>query len=59
MRNVSQFKGWIEENSDILDAGDTTADIERAKSEGKVGIILGWQNTSGIEDQIGYLRLSS
>ena len=57
MRNVSQFKGWIEENSDILTQVYTTADIERAKSEGKVGIILGWQNTSGIEDQIGYLRL--
>ena len=53
MRNVSKFKGWIEENSDILTQVYTTADIERAKTESKVGIILGWQNTSGIEDQIG------
>src|SRR5262249_4223048 len=34
-----------------------TSDIQRAKEEGKVGIILGWQNTSGIEDQLGYLQL--
>ena len=27
MRNVSQFKGWIEENSDILTQVYTTADI--------------------------------
>jgi membrane dipeptidase len=29
----------------------------RAKSEGKTGIILGWQNVTGIEDQLGYLQL--
>ena len=29
----------------------------KAKEEGKTGIILGWQNVTGIEDQIGYLGL--
>lgn len=57
MRNISEFKRWIEENSDILTQIYQTSDIKRAKTENKVGIILGWQNTSGIEDQIGYLRL--
>lgn len=57
MQNVARFKSWIEENGDILTQVHTTRDIERAKRERKVGIILGWQNTSGIEDQIGFLRL--
>jgi membrane dipeptidase len=35
-----------------------TADIERAKREGKTRIILGWQNLSGIEDRLEYLGLS-
>jgi membrane dipeptidase len=33
------------------------ADIRRAKAEGRVGIILGWQNTSGIDDDLGNLVL--
>ncbi|MCG8559114.1 MAG: dipeptidase [Hyphomicrobiales bacterium] len=57
MANVARFKAWIEEHGDILTQVYTTDDIARAKREGKVGIILGWQNTSGIDDRIGYLRL--
>jgi membrane dipeptidase len=57
MDNVAQWKSWIRENSDILLQVYTTADIARAKRENKVGIVLGWQNTSGIEDKIGYLEL--
>ncbi len=56
MDNVAQWKRWFEECDDILLQVHTTADIHRAKREGKVGIILGWQNTSGIEDQLGHLR---
>jgi membrane dipeptidase len=37
--------------------GRTTADIRRAKAEGKTGIILGFQNTSALEDQVGYIQL--
>jgi membrane dipeptidase len=57
MRNVMRWKAWFNENSDILRQVYTTADILKAKEEGKTGIILGWQNLSGIEDQIGYLGL--
>jgi len=35
----------------------TTADIRRAKEEGKTGIILGFQNTAAVEDQVGYIQL--
>ena len=57
MRNVMRWKAWFRENGDILKQVYTTADILKAKEEGKTGIILGWQNITGIEDQIGYLGL--
>ncbi len=57
MRNIMQWKAWFREYGDIITQVYTTEDIKRAKKEGKTGIILGWQNLSGIEDQIGYLGL--
>lgn len=57
MNNVAQFKRLFEEHSDLITQVHTTADILRAKKEGKTGIILGWQNISGIEDQLPYLRI--
>jgi membrane dipeptidase len=35
----------------------SAADIGRAKAERKTGIILGFQNTSAFEDQLGYIQL--
>lgn len=55
--NIAQWKAWFAEHDDLLLQVFTTADIARAKQEGKTGIILGWQNTSGIEDRIDYLAL--
>ena len=57
MRNVARWKKLLRDNSDLITQVYTTADIVRAKSEGKTGIILGWQNVTGIEDQLGYLQL--
>ena len=57
MRNIMQWKAWFRDNADLILQVRTTADIRRAKAEGKTGIILGWQNVTGIEDQIGYLSL--
>ena len=57
MRNVMRWKAWFREHGDIIRQVYTTADILKAKEEGKTGIILGWQNVTGIEDQIGYLGL--
>src|ERR1700739_5005050 len=57
MRNVVRWKKWFNDHSDLLKQVYTTEDILAAKQEGKTGIILGWQNISGIEDQIGYLVL--
>jgi membrane dipeptidase len=57
MDNVARWKGWFREHGDLIMQVRTSADIARAKREGKTGIILGWQNLTGIEDQIGYLQL--
>jgi membrane dipeptidase len=57
MNNVARWKGWFREHSNLILQVHTTADIARAKREGKTGIALGWQNLTGIEDQIGYLEL--
>ena len=35
----------------------STADIRQAKQNGKTAIVLGFQNVSAFEDQIGYVRL--
>lgn len=57
MRNVGRWQTWFRDNADIITLVRTTDDIRRAKQDGKTGIILGWQNLTGIEDQIAYLQL--
>lgn len=57
MRNFARWKAWFRDNADLITQVYTTQDIARAKREGKTGIILGWQNSSGIEDRIEYLPL--
>ena len=57
MENIAQWKRWFREHDDILMQVFSTDDIRRAKAAGKVGVILGFQNTSAIEDQYGFLRL--
>ncbi|MEP9369457.1 dipeptidase [Xanthobacter sp. VNH20] len=57
MRNIAKWKENLRANADIITQVYTTDDILRAKAENKTGIILGWQNTSGIEDRIEYLEL--
>ena len=55
--NIARLKRQIAEFDDILLQVHTVEDIHRAKAEGKVGVILGFQNTSGIEDQIPFLSV--
>ena len=57
LANVAQWKRWFVEHSDVITQVHSAADIRRAKNEGRVGIILGWQNTSGIDDDISNLVL--
>ncbi|MCC7276584.1 MAG: dipeptidase [Alphaproteobacteria bacterium] len=57
MKAVAQWKAWLAEHADLILQVHTTADIRRAKAEGKVGIILGWQNTTGFGDYLPFVRL--
>ena len=57
MNNVARWKLWFREHSDLITQVHTTADIARAKREGKTGIALGWQNLTGIGDQLGRLEI--
>ena len=57
MRNVMRWKDWFRQHDDLITQIYTAKDIAAAKRAGRTGIILGWQNLTGIEDQIGYLGL--
>ena len=57
MDNVARWKRMFHDHADLITQVFTTGDIRRAKAEGRTGIILGWQNVSGIEDRIDYLAL--
>ena len=57
MDNVGRWKTLFRDNADLITQVYTTEDIRRAKKENKTGIILGWQNLAGIEDQIPFLGL--
>ena len=57
MENVATFRSRIADNADILRPVTRLADIASAKEEGRVGIILGFQNTWAIEDRLDRLEL--
>ena len=56
MKNIARWNAWFREHDDVILKVRTTADINRAKAAGKTGIVLGFQNVSAFEDQIGYIQ---
>ena len=57
---MDNLAGWVhrfERYSDTLTQARTVADILQAKEQGKVGVTLGWQNASPIENDINRLAL--
>ncbi|WP_431285217.1 membrane dipeptidase [Humitalea sp. 24SJ18S-53] len=54
---VTNWKRRFAENADLIRPVKTVADIHAAKTEGRTGIIMGWQNTSCIEDRLDYLEI--
>jgi membrane dipeptidase len=54
---VSEWKRFMRENDDILRPVRTVADIHAAKAENKTGIIIGWQNTSPLEDKLDHVEI--
>jgi membrane dipeptidase len=57
MKAVADWKRWFVEYADLIVQVFTTADIRRAKRDGKTGIVLGWQNTTGFGDYLPFVPL--
>tara|TARA_R110000796_G_scaffold210102_1_gene326376 strand:+ start:7948 stop:8931 length:984 start_codon:yes stop_codon:yes gene_type:complete len=57
MKSVAHWKRLFNENADLIMQVKTVEDIYEAAQKGLVGIILGWQNTSGIDDNIDFLEV--
>ncbi len=55
--NIARWYPRFEKYADIIIPARTVADIERAKAEGKCGIIFGFQNSSPLEDDLRRLRI--
>lgn len=55
--NVVQWKKWFEEHDDLLVQAHGASDVRAAQQAGKTAVLLSWQNTAGIEDQLDYLRV--
>lgn len=54
---VSEWKRFLRENDDLIRPVRTVADIHAAKAENRTGIVIGWQNTSPLEDKLDYVEI--
>jgi membrane dipeptidase len=57
MENIAAWQRWFVEHEDLLCQVRGTGDIRRAKEIDRTGIVLGFQNVSAFEDQLGYVAL--
>ncbi len=57
MDHLAAWPSRFDDHKDILLQVRSTADIRRAKEDGRVGIILGFQNASPIENDLDRLAL--
>ena len=59
VQNIEEWNRKFEDYCEIIAPVKSSRDIQRAKKEGKVGIILGFQNTTPIEDDVDLLKIFS
>lgn len=57
IENLTKWNDHFKKNNDIIYHVKSYKDISKAHAEGKVGIILGWQNTSAIENDLKKLKI--
>lgn len=57
MRELAVWKARFVEHADLITQVYGVEDITRAKRDGRVGIILGWQNSSGFDDHLPFVGL--
>ena len=55
--NIAQWLRWFDRHRDLIMPVRRTSDIGAAKTAGRTGIVLGFQNGSPIEDRLDYLAL--
>ena len=54
---IIEWRSLFDANADIVMPVRSVADIHAARAAGKLGIIMGWQNTSPLEDRLDYLPI--
>lgn len=57
MRNIAQWNAWFRDHPDLIVKARSVEDIRHAKEDGRTAIVLGFQNVSAFEDQIGAVEL--
>ncbi len=57
LSNIGRWNLLFERHADLIMPVRVAADVERARDEGKVGIVFGFQNCSPIEDDIGLVEV--
>lgn len=55
--SLAHWRDMERENADLIRIVRRAADIETCKAEGKLGVLLGYQNTNLLEDRIRYVEL--
>ena len=55
--NLSQWNRWFDQYSDLIIPVRTAADIDVAKQSNRLGIVLGFQNCSPIDDDLGLVEI--
>ena len=56
IRNIVKYKNVIKENKNLLSLAITAEDIERAKSNRKLGVVFGFQDSRAVE-QVDHLEV--
>ena len=58
MRNVARWNRWFGDLEELIVKAKTVEDTRRTKADNRTAIVLGFQNDSAFEDQIGAVSLS-
>ena len=57
MKSLAQWKRWFRDYEKTALHVHTVSDIQRAKREGRIGVILGWQDATGFDDHLYNIQL--
>ena len=55
--NVEEWNGWFRDHPDLVRQAFTGADVRQAKRDGVTAVVLGFQNPSPLEDDLGLVEV--